>query len=729
MNNPDAAEIVDGERDSEMSINSTQSRAEQRFKNIDELSSHNIWRQSVTIVGIFVLYLLMGIITFHLTMGWDFINSVYFIVITFSTVGYGDLDPKSEKERLFTSFYLLVGLIAISAFLSTYLQILSDYNDSVKARRAKETADRMKEGMKKSSGIFGSIKNAIDGIRRSVSRSSFMDFSRSNSKTGDGLMAPESGRNSSRQNSLSGYVFGAWARDSTQHRDADTTKTVGMDIDDCNGHDESGDTQANTNANILTADSDTERSESNDYGNRRNESTGGKPPSNTTTSDRYSNATRNSTNNNTRNSNGNLRGEEPMSETSQVDAIRRLSQLRSSQQSIIEEGDENKSSISGSARNTLEKMNNNPDVAIAVDGVPIPEKDDKDKDVAEIMIEEWNDVIEESKNSALMSGVFIILIVLIGTFAMVFIEGWDSMLAFYWACQTVTTVGYGDTPPNSRSGKIFTIFYIVFGVGFLATCVGNIVRYPMNLRERHIDQKVLNQFSGDLSSKMLKSLFKAELFQDVPSLRRDQEEISKAEFVLLVLEMMNKVDEKDILLANKIFAHLDANGDGTLNLIDMQVLERKAEQREVMAKLEADRLAAEEERLSASRLTTINEESMTMSGLLSGLTGRVSRALTGLVGLREDRSSSMSDSSSASSSYNRKPSGDSKVHSSGLSGLSGRTSLSKQASPSSSKKESSHNPLHGRKGTLSAPLLSDPNNTGEPSAVEISQDDDTVHEV
>lgn len=719
------------DRASEASITSTASRAEQRFKNIDELQSRNIWRQTLMIFGIFVLYLLVGIITFHLTIGWDFINSVYFIVITFSTVGYGDLDPKSEKERLFTSFYLLIGLIAISAFLSTYLQILSDYSDHVKARRAKETAEKMKEGMKRSTGIFDSIKNAIDGIRRSVSRSSFMDFSRSNSKTGDGLVASESGRHSSRQNSLSGYVFGNWVRDSAQQRDADAGEAVGLDIDDGNGHDESGDTQSNTNANvsgILTAGSDTECGENNKNANK-DESASGKLAKVTT--GRNSNSARNSFSRKTNRNSSNLtsHGEEPMSETSQIDAIRRLSQLRSSQHSIIDEGDENKSSITGSARNTLEKMDGNN--AMAVDGIPASERQDKDKDVAEIMIEEWDDVIAESRNSAVMSGVFIILIVLSGTFAMIWIEGWDYLLAFYWACQTVTTVGYGDTPPNSRAGKIFTIFYIIFGVGYLATCIGNIVRYPMNLRERHIDQKVLSQFSGDLSSNMLKRLFKAELFQDVPSLRRDQEEISKAEFVLLVLEMMNKVDEKDILLANRIFAHLDANGDGTLNLIDMQTLEKKAEQREVMAKLEADRIAAEEERLSATRLTTINEESMTMSGLLSGLTGRVSRALTSLVGLHEERSSSMSDSTTYSS-YN----GDSKGHLSGLSqghlsGPSIRTSLSKQTAASPlSKREGSQNPLHSGKSTLSAPLLNDDSNTAQASAVEISQNtDDAVHEV
>ena len=46
------------------------------------------------------------------------------------------------------------------------------------------------------------------------------------------------------------------------------------------------------------------------------------------------------------------------------------------------------------------------------------------------------------------------------------------------------------------------------------------------------------------------------------NLLRSEGEISKCEFVLLVLNLMNKVEERDIYLVGKLFDHWDANLDG-----------------------------------------------------------------------------------------------------------------------------------------------------------------------
>ena len=92
------------------------------------------------------------------------------------------------------------------------------------------------------------------------------------------------------------------------------------------------------------------------------------------------------------------------------------------------------------------------------------------------------------------------------------LEGWDFIWSFYWACQTVTTVGYGDIPPDTQNGRLFCIFYIIFGVGYLASAVGGVVKYPILRRSRHIEAKVLNQFAGDLSEAMLNKIFHSEIY-------------------------------------------------------------------------------------------------------------------------------------------------------------------------------------------------------------------------
>lgn len=54
------------------------------------------------------------------------------------------------------------------------------------------------------------------------------------------------------------------------------------------------------------------------------------------------------------------------------------------------------------------------------------------------------------------------------------IEGWNGFDALYMTITTLTTVGFQEVHPLSQTGRIFTLFLILFGVGFFLYFLGSI---------------------------------------------------------------------------------------------------------------------------------------------------------------------------------------------------------------------------------------------------------------
>lgn len=85
-----------------------------------------------------------------------------------------------------------------------------------------------------------------------------------------------------------------------------------------------------------------------------------------------------------------------------------------------------------------------------------------------------------------------ITVVAIGTIAYALIEGWTALDAAYFCVVTLATVGFGDLYPTTEFGRLFTIGYIIAGVGIIAAFISQLAAHrqvPGRL-ERDVDRVI-----------------------------------------------------------------------------------------------------------------------------------------------------------------------------------------------------------------------------------------------
>lgn len=68
---------------------------------------------------IVLAHLLLGSLVLSILEAWSPVDALYFCVTTLTTVGYGDLAPKSSLGRLFTSLHIFVGASLVASCLGT----------------------------------------------------------------------------------------------------------------------------------------------------------------------------------------------------------------------------------------------------------------------------------------------------------------------------------------------------------------------------------------------------------------------------------------------------------------------------------------------------------------------------------------------------------------------------------------------------------------------------------
>jgi len=77
-----------------------------------------------------------------------------------------------------------------------------------------------------------------------------------------------------------------------------------------------------------------------------------------------------------------------------------------------------------------------------------------------------------------------VMVLVTGTVVYRYLEDWSWIDALYFCMITLTTIGYGDLAPKTDAGKLFTIFYIIIGIGLILSFINTVYDYYNGLRKR-----------------------------------------------------------------------------------------------------------------------------------------------------------------------------------------------------------------------------------------------------
>ena len=76
-----------------------------------------------------------GTVFYRAVEGWTWVDSVYFTVITLTTVGYGDISPSTPGSKIFTVVYILIGIGLLVSFIERVARYAAEDHVARRNRR------------------------------------------------------------------------------------------------------------------------------------------------------------------------------------------------------------------------------------------------------------------------------------------------------------------------------------------------------------------------------------------------------------------------------------------------------------------------------------------------------------------------------------------------------------------------------------------------------------------
>ncbi|GHC61500.1 potassium channel family protein [Ulvibacter litoralis] len=96
-------------------------------------------------LAILVLIFLLGILGFRFLFEYEWVDAIYMTVITITTVGFGELHPLTDIEKLFISFFILSSIFIVGYAISVITEYILSKNNigNLKQKRVEKKIESL----------------------------------------------------------------------------------------------------------------------------------------------------------------------------------------------------------------------------------------------------------------------------------------------------------------------------------------------------------------------------------------------------------------------------------------------------------------------------------------------------------------------------------------------------------------------------------------------------------
>jgi voltage-gated potassium channel len=121
---------------------------------------HDAYHRRLTYLLFLIVFILIGGAAFyHYIEGWRFLDALYFSTATMTTVGYGDIAPKTDAGKIFTIFYIFSSVSIVLYGLSTFASHFVEAQEETMRERQEYFKESINERRRKTKDTAKKIKN------------------------------------------------------------------------------------------------------------------------------------------------------------------------------------------------------------------------------------------------------------------------------------------------------------------------------------------------------------------------------------------------------------------------------------------------------------------------------------------------------------------------------------------------------------------------------------------